>query len=181
MSGYVYKRCTCPTQRGPDGRKLNCPRSHGSWTFVARLPEEAARARQQHTRGGFPTKRDAEAALRAFLATIDTGLVVLPTRITVGDYLAGWLDAVEPSLAATAASNYRIVVRCYVLPHLGTHRMTTLRADHLIALYRALLAGGGRRGRPLSATTVRTVHRILSKALSDAVRDGVLPPQRPGE
>ena len=174
MSGHVYKRCTCPAQRGPDGRKLNCQRSHGSWTFVAWLPEEAASTRQQHTKGGFPTKKDAELAMRAFLATIDTGQVVLPSKVTVGDYLAGWLDAVEPSLADTAASNYRIIVRCYVLPHLATHKMTTLRPDHLIKTYRALLAAGGRRGRPLSATTVRTAHRILSKALGDAVRDGIL-------
>ena len=99
---------------------------------------------------------------------------MLPAKTTVADYPAAWLDAVEPSLAATASSNYRIILRCYVLPHLGTHRMTALRPDHLITTYRTLLAGGGRCGRPLSATTVRTVHRILTKALGNAVRDGVL-------
>ncbi len=174
MSGHVYKRCPCPVQREEGGRKLNCPRSHGSWTFVANLPAEGPTPRRQHTKGGFTTKRDAEQSLRTFLATVDAGQVVLPTKVTVEQYLVGWLDAVAPSLAATAASNYRIVVRCYVLPHLGSYTMTTLRPDHLIKAYRALLAGGGRYGRPLSATTVRTVHRILSKALGDAVRDGVL-------
>ena len=43
----------------------------------------------------------AETTIRGFLTTIDTGQVVLPKRVTVGDHLAGWLDAVEPSLAAT--------------------------------------------------------------------------------
>lgn len=129
MSGHVYKRCTRPAQRGPDGRRLQLPALARSWTFVAWLPEEAASARQQHTKGGFTTKKDAEVALRAFLATIDTGQVVLPTKVTVGDYLAGWLEAVEPSLAPTAASNYRIIVRCYVLPYLGTRKMTGLRPD----------------------------------------------------
>ena len=175
MSGHVYKRCTCPVKRGDDGRKLNCQRMHGSWTFVAWLPEAAGISRQQHTKGGFATKKDAETSMRAFLGTIDAGQVVLPTKVTVADYLAGWLDAVEPSLAVTASGNYRIIVRCYVLPHLGTRQLSTLRPDHLITTYRTLLASGGRAGRPLSATTVRTVHRILSKALSDGVRDGVLP------
>ena len=174
MSGHVYKRCGCPLLRDEGGRRLNCPRPHGSWTMVADVPQDGDAPRRQHSKGGFATKRDAEAALRVYLSAADTGQVVLPTRVTVGDYLTRWLDAVEPSLAATAASNYRIIVRCYVLPHLATHKMTTLRPDHLISTYRVLLGGGGRRGRPLSATTVRTVHRILSKALGDAVRDGVL-------
>ena len=135
-----------PVQRDEGGKRLNCPRPHGSSTM-----------------------RDAEIALRAFLLAADTGQVVLPAKTTVADYPAAWLDAVEPSLAATASSNYRIILRCYVLPHLGTHRMTALRPDHLITTYRTLLAGGGRCGRPLSATTVRTVHRILINALGDAV------------
>ena len=174
MSGHVYKRCPCDVQRDANGRKINCPKSHGSWNFVANLPAEGPHPRKQHTKGGFTTRRDADAALRVFLATIDQGQVVLPTKVTLGTYLASWLDAVEPSLAATAASNYRIIARCYLVPHLGAYQLTTLRPDHLIAAYRALLAGGGRDGRPLSATTVRTCHRILSKALGDAVRDGLM-------
>ena len=175
MSGHVYKRCSCPVQRDERAKRLNCLRPHGSWTLVPDVPRGGDAPRRQHTKGGFATKRDAEAALRTFLAAADTGYAVLPKKITLGDYLAGWLDAVEPSLAATASSNYRIIVRCYVLPHLGSTWLASLRQDHLISAYRALLTGGGRQGRPLSATTVRTVHRILSKALGDAVRDGLLP------
>ncbi|HWH28587.1 MAG TPA: tyrosine-type recombinase/integrase [Mycobacteriales bacterium] len=173
MSGHVYKRCSCPVLRDEQGRKIACPEAHGSWTYVADVPVDDGAPRRQVTKGGFKTKRDAEAALRAFLVDADRGLVALPSRMTLGEYLTGWLDAVEPSLAPTAATNYRMLVRCYVQPHLGERRLTGLRPDHFLSAYRALLAGGGRNGRPLSATTVRTVHRILSKALSDAVRDGV--------
>ena len=119
MSGHVYKRCSCPAKRGEDGRKLNCQRMHGSWTFVAWLPESAGISRQQHTKGGFATKKDAETSMRAFLATIDAGQVVLPTKVTVGDYLAGWLDAVEPSLAITASGNYRIIIAATSCPISG--------------------------------------------------------------
>lgn len=174
MAGHVYKRCKCPVRRDDNGRRLPCPKPHGSWTYVANVQGEAGAKRRQVTKGGFRTKRDAEAALRAFLCNADKGLVALPTRITLGQYLTEWLDAVEPSLAPTAASNYRTLVRCYVVPHLGDRRLTGLRPDHFLSAYRALLAGGGRLGRPLSSTTVRTVHRIVSKALNDAVRDGFL-------
>ncbi len=174
MSGHVYKRCSCATQRDASGRRLTCPRSHGSWTFVADVPGDGPQKRRQHTKGGFATKKDAEQALRAFQATADSGHAILPAKLTVEQYLQRWLDAVSPSLAATAQSNYRILIRCYLLPHLADHKLSSLRADHLVKTYRNLLARGGRNGRPLSATTVRTVHRVLAKALSDAVRDGVI-------
>ena len=50
-----------------------------------------------------------------------------------------------------------------------------MRRTHVSALYRTLLDGGGRAGRPLSATTVRLVHRVLHKALADAVAAAQLP------
>lgn len=174
MSGHVYKRCSCGIQRDAEGKRLACSRSHGSWTFVADVPADGPQKRRQHTKGGFATKKDAEQALRVFQATTDSGRVVLPAKLTVEQYLRTWLEAVSPSLAATAASNYRILIRCYVLPHLADHKLTSLRPDHLVRTYRTLLASGGRDGRPLSATTVRTVHRVLAKALNDAVRDSVL-------
>jgi integrase len=174
MSGHVYKRCGCPVQRDAAGKRINCPRTHGSWYFVANLPAEGPNPRRQHTKGGFTTRRDAEQALRTFLATVDQGQVVLPTKITFEQYIDSWLEAVEPSLSATTVSNYRIIVRCYLRPQLGFYRLTSLRPDHFIKAYRALLTSGGKGGRPLSATTVRTAHRIASKALNDAVRDGLM-------
>lgn len=174
MTGHVYKRCSCPPERDADGKKLTCPKSHGSWTWVAWAPAVGMEPRRQVTKGGFKTKREAEAALRAWLVNADRGQVVLPSKLTLGQYLADWLERVEPSLATTTAANYRVVLSSYLLPHLGEQPLTGLRGDHLVRTYRKLLVSGGRGGRPLSATTVRTVHRVVSKALNDAVRDEVL-------
>lgn len=44
----------------------------------------------------------------------------------------------------------------------------------MTALYGELLAGGGQKGRPLSPTTVRLVHRVVNRALSDAVEARML-------
>ncbi len=37
-------------------------------------------------------------------------------RLTVEAYLVDWVEAVTPSLAVTASSNYRLLIRCYVVP-----------------------------------------------------------------
>lgn len=164
MAGHVYKRCSCPVVRDETGRRLTCPKSHGTWTYVADAPVDGTARRKQVSKGGFTTKRDAEAALREFLTQVDRGVVVLPSRQTLAEYLKHWLRQIEPSLAPTAASNYRALIRLYVRPQLGAHRLSALRPHHLVDGYRRLLQAGGRKGRPLSATTVRTVHRILNKA-----------------
>lgn len=174
MAGHVYKRCPCGVVRDGSGRKVPCPKAHGSWAFVADVPVGFNERRRQQTKSGFPTKRDAEKALREQLARCDAGTAVPPAQTTVASYLTAWLAAVEPSLSPTASSNYRLLMERYVVPRAGHHRLTSVRSDQLVGLYRDLLQGGGRGGRPLSATTVRTVHRVLSKALSDAVRGGHL-------
>jgi hypothetical protein len=48
-------------------------------------------------------------------------------------------------------------------------RMQAVRPSDLSLLYRGLLDGGGRAGRPLSRSTVDAVHAVLRKAFNDAV------------
>lgn len=67
-----------------------------------------------------------------------------------------------------------------MLPHIGALQLHELDRHVLHELYRKLLKRGGRRGLPLSPTTVRTVHRILMKALGDMGLDisGVRQPRK---
>ena len=85
MSGHVYKRCGCPVHRDAKGKKLPCPCPcpHGSWTFVANATMKGPQPRRQHTKEGFATKGEAEAALRAFQASADRGEVQRQSKITV--------------------------------------------------------------------------------------------------
>jgi integrase len=57
-----------------------------------------------------------------------------------------------------------------MIPRIGHLRLQRLTVEHLDEMYRDLEARGGRRGQPLSPTTVRHCHNILHKALDDAVR-----------
>jgi hypothetical protein len=49
-----------------------------------------------------------------------------------------------------------------------------LTPAHLNGLYGALLAAGGKDGRPLFARTVQAVHMTVRRALGDAARWGLL-------
>ncbi len=77
-------------------------------------------------------------------------------------------------LERPAWTNYERVLALYVRPHLGRVLLQELQPTALSALYVTLTARGGQHGQPLSTTTVRLVHRVLHKALADAVIEGML-------
>jgi integrase len=73
-------------------------------------------------------------------------------------------------------ASYRRNLRVHVVPRLGGIRLQALTPMHLDKMYAELLARGNMRteGTALSARTVRYVHTVLKKALSDATRKGLL-------
>lgn len=94
--------------------------------------------------------------------------------VTLRAYLAEWLELQTTQLQPSTWSSYQSVLGRYVLAHLGDTALADLDGRTLTRLYQQLLRSGGRDGRALSLRTVRYVHQILRKALSDGVRDGVL-------
>jgi integrase len=173
MQGSTYKRCPCPSRRDARGRRLTCGKSHGSWSYKVDLPTDDG-SRRQYAKGGFATKRDAEQAMAEIVAKATRGPVVTVSRQRLGDYLTDWLAVIKPTLSPAAWTNYRTCVDRYVKPWLSAVPLGQLTGAALTRHYAMLLERGGHAGRPLSPTTVRTVHRVMSKAIGDAVRDELL-------
>ena len=137
------------------------------WYAIASVTDQAG-ARHRPRQGPFPTRRDAEAALGQMMADLDRGGFVLPNRTPLADYLTTWLDVHRWQLRPSTANGYEGVVRRYVQPFIGAVSLKDVRPQHLNDLY----AGMVRRG--LSPRTVRTVHVVVRRALSDAVREGLI-------
>ena len=76
----------------------------------------------------------------------------------------------KPELGLSAWDNYRMVLTRNVAPRLGHLRLTDVTALRLQRLYTDLLASGRADGGPLSPRSVQLTHRILHRALADAVR-----------
>jgi integrase len=173
MQGSTYKRCPCPSRRDERGRRITCGRAHGSWPYKVDVPTDDG-SRRQVAKGGFATKRDAEQAMAEIVAKAARGPVVTVSRQRLGDYLTDWLEITRPTLSPAAWTNYRTCVDRYVRPWLSAVPLGQLTGAALTRHYAMLLERGGHAGRPLSSTTVRTVHRVMSKAVGDAVRDELL-------
>ena len=124
--------------------------------------------RKQLKRRGFSTKKEAAAVLSELLAGVRRGTFVAPT--TLGKYLEGWLAALPASGRRPSTVNgYRGLMRHDVMPSFGSVELQSLSALHLDRLYGELLDRG------MAMSSVREVHVVLGKALSDAELKGYVP------
>jgi integrase len=149
--------------------------SGGTWSYRLDLGIDEAGQRVQKQVGGFRTRKDAQAALNEALSGLQRGSYVAPSRQTVGGFLDRWIEGVRPELALTAWTNYNDTVRNYVRPHLGRKRLVELSPIDVKVWHATLLEHGGASRGPLSVSTVRLAHRVLHRALGDAVRWNLIP------
>ncbi|MEJ7569018.1 MAG: tyrosine-type recombinase/integrase [Gaiellaceae bacterium] len=104
------------------------------------------------------------------------GEYVEPTKETLAAYLLRWLPTAEArGLRPSTLVGYRLMIEKQIIPRLGSVPMQRLAPVDLNGMYAELLSSGHRqREGGLSPRTVRYIHTILRKALSDAVRWGIV-------
>lgn len=146
----------------------------GRWGFVVDTTPPGAARRRQVRKRGYKTKREAQEALTATLAAVQAGGFVAPDRMTVGQYLDRWLETRPAAgLRPSTVAGYQATLQSYAFDRIGDVPLQQLAPLDLDQLYSDLLVHGRRQGDGgLSARTVRYLHTILSKALSDAERKG---------
>jgi integrase len=91
---------------------------------------------------------------------------------TVGAYLADWLAHVRTRVRPTTYEGYEVLIRLHIAPSLGSVLLTDLSPLDVQRLYGRLLAPDGPRA--LSAGTVLNAHLVLTQALGQAVRWGLV-------
>jgi integrase len=92
--------------------------------------------------------------------------------LTVGAYLADWLAHVRTRVRPTTYEGYEVLIRLHIAPTLGSALLSDVGPLDVQRLYGRLLAPGG--ARALSAGTVLNAHLVLTQALGQAVRWGLV-------
>ena len=146
-------------------------RGQRSWAIVLDLGRDANGKRRQKWHSVKGTKRDAERELARLLNDLNTGGYVEPTRMLVRDYLEKWLEVARTKVAPKTYERYEEIVRLHLAPALGHHQLAKLHSLHIESYYAEALVSGRRNGRGgLSAQTVVHHHRVLHRALKQAVQ-----------
>jgi len=145
-------------------------RSPGSWTIVLSLgnnPATGKRRRKWETFRG--TKRDAEREKTRLLAEYDRGVPPATGKMTVREYLDGWIrDVVTQRNRPRTVLSYASIVRNHLAPALGNILLQQLQPSDVDRMIAAV------RGKGLTANTALHVFTVLRKALRDAERRGLV-------
>jgi len=151
-------------------------RNRGStYTWYLFTPDPVTGQRRQHSKGGYRTKKECQAALNDALAALRVGTFVESSKRTVASYLLDeWLPAMQPPRVRPSTwLSYQRNLERHVMPALGEVELQRLTPAHLTGFYRLLLTSGRLDGRGgLSAKSVKNIHGALHPALKDAVRWG---------
>jgi integrase len=146
-------------------------RYRGSWSIVLDVERVDPRTgRSKRMRKWFSvkgTKQQAETELTKLLERARTGQVIEPSKLTLGAWLEEWLESAikPPHKAIGTYETYRSDIKKHLNPKLGSIRLWDLRASHLQTYYDQS---------PLAAATLQQHHAVLSGALKQAERQGLV-------
>ncbi len=160
-----------------DSKMRNGIQKRGNvWYYNVRIydPDTGKPKMKQTSAGQGATKEDAKRLQRDAEGRVSSGTYVEPVKLTVSEYLDGWLEDVRPSLKGKSYAGYEQNVRNYLKPSLGKLHLQALRPGVISKALVKLATTGGRDGGALSTRTVDGARRVLRKALNDAVTDGHL-------
>jgi len=152
-------------------------RSKGSWEIFYDMPADPVTGkRRQKSQTIKGTKRDAQRVLREVLLSLEQGSYVKPNKISLGDWLRQWLkDYVSMNTTDRTQGSYTSIGECHLIPSLGKVMLIDLQPQHIQSYYAEKLSKGRVDGKGgLSARSGVYHHRILSKALSYAIKMGVV-------
>lgn len=127
------------------------------------------------------TKADLITKRRKLIRDIEDGITVTHTGMTVAAWLTRWhTDICKPRVHPRVWTDYGYQIDRHISPAIGKARLDKLTPSMVRDMHRTIAATPKRVGRGTSKTetvssrTVEVCHNVLSKALKDAVREGLL-------
>jgi integrase len=121
----------------------NVRKRGNTWTYYVYVTDGTGK-RNQVSKGGFRTRKEAEAARVEALAALQTGTFVKPEKLTVEQFLVDeWLPTQRPpTLEESTYRSYERNILLHVIPSIGGAALQKLTPMDLNALYRQLLDRG---------------------------------------
>jgi integrase len=144
-------------------------RAKGGYQLRYYGPPDSTGMRKQVNETIKGTLKDANAVLRGRLTAIENGGYVASDKETVAQFMDRWMDTyAATNTTIRTQEGYKGNINRYINPSVGRIPIQSLTGRHIQAIYSKMMAKG------LSARTTLHVHRVLRKALADAVKWGTL-------
>jgi integrase len=147
-------------------------RGEESWQLRVHAGRDPITSRKRYVERTFHgNKRAAAKALAALVTETDKRSPRSTKEGTVGALLNEWLAHATQSFSPKTVVTTRMYLDAPIIPAIGSLPASKLTAADLDRFYRHLLTVGGARG-PYAPATIRRVHGIIRRALTQGVRWG---------
>ena len=145
------------------------------WSYVLRVPDLATGKTKPKWVGGYDSEKSAKVARDKARVAIANRDYAAPGKLTVGEFILTWIELHSKRLKPTTENKYRQLIRLYLIPQLGSIKLTDLRPAHIEKFYGDLLASPSFSGKLLAPSSVSQAGAVLKKALKYAVEvEGLL-------
>lgn len=145
-------------------------RKRGSkWYFQVEWRDPETGKRIQKAKGGFRTKKEAEAACAEFLNILNNGKISINHETEFGKYVEEWIDSKKDSIRKSTYNTYKNHINRYILPQLGGLVLQKIRYEDIELFKKELL-----RSNDLSPRTVLDILKIIRTCLKNAVERGLI-------
>ncbi|WP_289140848.1 site-specific integrase [uncultured Brevibacillus sp.] len=141
-------------------------RKRGSlWSFTVDIGRKTDGSRNQKTKSGFRTKREAEQACAELITQLTKGDYLEPSKKTVQEAMEAWLSTIlQSTLRISTYDNYSKAILKRIIPALGKLKLKDVQPDHIQSFYLDLVKEG------LSSEYIRYLHSILKSFFKYQVR-----------
>lgn len=148
-----------------------------TWSVVVYMGRDpSTRKKRYHWIKGGRTKKEAERKLAELLHQVDQGSYVKPSKKTLGEFLATWLEVyASVSVRQRTYESYQERA-AHIVDVMGNIPLSELKPQHLQHYYSTKMCSKRRDGKPggLSSGTLIKHHNLLKQALGHAVKWGLL-------
>ena len=134
-----------------------------TWTIIYYI-YNADGTKTQKWKGGYKTKKEADADLKIYRAKAALQQITPDASILLSKYLENWFNNHKKMLAPNTVNGYAVNINNHIIPAIGDIKLKDIKPCQLEAFYTDLIDN-----KHLSAKTVKYVHNVLKVALKAAV------------
>lgn len=116
------------------------------------------------------TRKEVAQKMQTLAVEVNQGTYMEPSKMTVEEWLDIWTSEYLSDVKGSTVDLYTWSAQKYIVPTLGSQKLSVLTAPMIQALYNDL----SRHEKPLSAKTIKNIHGILHRALQQAVQIGFI-------
>lgn len=144
-------------------------RSDGRWEAIVTVGTDPGTGKMIRRSVYGSTQAEVRKKKTELTRSIDNGTYQAPDRTTVEKWLDTWMETFcKIKVKPLTYQSYEVAIKTHIKPNIGAVKLQALRGVHIQKLYNNMIEAGK------SPKTVKNIGAILHKALSVAVKQGLI-------